>query len=202
MGCAAFSADAFFLRPVLAREAGKGACGRGHAEGREVHGASSLQFLIVSNQLSPEPRRARRPRASHSDARGQAVLQERHEQAAQRRRLLFASLQMEMQVWLRRPVASAGFSVGNWAATSRSVRCSTTWRMVWRRPRRRWTWPAGEAALALLPPRQAALALLPSRQAASALALLMGAMLAPPAGAMASAWWPPSSRAAAGLCLP
>jgi hypothetical protein len=46
-------------------------------KGGIVHGASLLKFLIVSNQLSPEPRRARRPRASHSDACGQALLQER-----------------------------------------------------------------------------------------------------------------------------
>jgi hypothetical protein len=76
----------FFLSPVSAREAGTGAYGRGHSEAI-VHDASLLQFLIVSNQLSPDPVEPADLALSDSDAWGQALLQEpRHEQAAQRRR--------------------------------------------------------------------------------------------------------------------
>jgi hypothetical protein len=55
-------------------------------KGGIVHGVNLLQFLIASNHLSSDPVEHAKL-ASHPDARGQALLQERrHEQAAQRRR--------------------------------------------------------------------------------------------------------------------
>jgi hypothetical protein len=55
-----------------------GSCGRGHAEGRVVHEASLLQFLIVSKQLSPDPvEHAKLPLVTNSAAKAGAAQRKR-----------------------------------------------------------------------------------------------------------------------------